>query len=63
VADSGVRPVRGADRAAFKVIYDDANPNRLVREQQVAPYALVGLPKDGLSGAGAVERILTRLVR
>ena len=48
---------------AFKVIYDDANPNRLVREQQVAPYALVGLPKDGLSGAGAVERILTRLVR
>jgi hypothetical protein len=48
---------------AFKVIYDDANPNRLVREELVDPDELVGLPKDGLSGAGAVEGILTRLLR
>lgn len=47
---------------AFKVIYDDANPNRLVREKKVDPDDLVGFPKDGLSGAGAVERILTRLL-
>jgi hypothetical protein len=48
---------------AFKVIYDDDNPNRVVREEQVDPNELAGLPKDGLSGAGAVERMLTRMLR
>ena len=47
---------------AFKVIYDDANPNRLVREEQVDPSELTGMPRDGLSGAGAVERILDGLL-
>jgi len=48
---------------AFRVIYDDDNPNRVVREEQVDPNELAGLPKDGLSGAGAVERMLTRMLR
>ena len=48
---------------AFKVIYDDDNPNRVIREEQIDPSELAALPKDGLSGAGAVERMLTRLLR
>lgn len=47
---------------AFKVIYDDADPNRLLSEERIDPSELVSMPKDGLSGAGAVERILTRLL-
>lgn len=47
---------------AFRAIYDDTNPNRLVREEQIDPSELVGLPKDGLLGAEAVERLLTRLL-
>lgn len=47
---------------AFKVVYDNENPNRVIREEQIDPSELAGLPKDGLSGAGAVERTLTRLL-
>jgi hypothetical protein len=47
---------------ALKVIYDDDNPNRLLREERIDPSELASMPKDGLSGAGAVERILTRLL-
>jgi Immunity protein 26 len=47
---------------AFKVIYDDADPNRVIREERIDPSELASMPKDGLSGAGAVERILTRVL-
>jgi hypothetical protein len=47
---------------ALKIIYDDADPNRFLREERIEPSELASLPKDGLSGAGAVERILTRLL-
>ena len=47
---------------AFKVIYDDADPNRLLGEERIDRSELASMPKDGLSGAGAVERILTRLL-
>jgi Immunity protein 26 len=47
---------------AFKVIYDDADPNRLLGEERIDPSELASMPKDGLSGAGAVERILARLL-
>jgi hypothetical protein len=47
---------------AFKVTYDDADPNTLLCEERIDPHELARMPKDGLSGAGAVERILTRLV-
>jgi hypothetical protein len=47
---------------AFKVIYDDGDPNRLLREERIDASELASLPQDGLSGAGAVERILTRLL-
>jgi len=47
---------------AFKVTYDDANPNKLLREEQIDPRELTDMPQDGLSGAGAVEKILARLL-
>jgi len=47
---------------AFKVIYDDGDPNRLLREERIDLSELASMPKDGLSGAGAVERILARLL-
>ncbi len=47
---------------AFKLIYDDADPNRLLREERIDPSELASMPKDGLSGSGAVEKILTRLL-
>jgi hypothetical protein len=47
---------------AFKVIYDDADPNLLLREERIDPSELASMPKDGLSGARAVEGILTRLL-
>jgi Immunity protein 26 len=48
---------------AFKVIYDDTNPNRVVREERIDPSELADLPQDGLSGAEAVEIVLTSLLR
>jgi hypothetical protein len=48
---------------AFKVIYNDDNPGQLIREEQIDPCELGNLPRDGLAGAGAVERILARLLR
>jgi len=48
---------------SFKVIYDDANPNKVIREEIVDSYDLAGLAKDGLLGAGAVEIVLTGLLR
>ena len=48
---------------AFKVIYDDADPNRLHCEEQVDRSELADMPKDGLSGAGAVEKMLAQLLR
>jgi len=47
---------------AYKVIYDDGDPNRLLREEGIDPRELASMPKDGLSGAGAMERVLTRLL-
>jgi hypothetical protein len=47
---------------AFMVIYDDADPNRVLREERIDASELVTMPRDGLSGAGAVETILTRLL-
>lgn len=48
---------------SFKVIYDDADPNKLIREEIVDSYDLASLAKDGLLGAGAVGKVLTGLLR
>jgi hypothetical protein len=48
---------------AFKVTYDDVDPNVLLEETPIDLSELASMPKDGLSGAGAVERVLTRLLR
>jgi hypothetical protein len=45
---------------SFRVFYKDDDPNVLLREEQVDPGADEQGPKDGLLGAGAVERVLTK---
>lgn len=47
----------------FKVFYDDNDPNRVLREEQVLPGSAEQGPKDGLMGAGFVEKVLTTLLR
>lgn len=47
---------------SFTVVYDPDDPNRLLREDQVAPGAAEQDPRDGMAGAGAVEIRLTRLL-
>lgn len=47
---------------SFRVFYDDDDPNKLVREEQVAPGDAEQGPKDGLMGAGFAEKVLTSLV-
>jgi hypothetical protein len=44
---------------SFKVIYDENDPNRLVREEQIPPGAAEQGPQDGLMGAGFVEEVLS----
>jgi len=46
----------------FHVIYDDDDPGKLLREEQVPPGLAEQGPKDGLMGAGFVERVLTLLL-
>jgi hypothetical protein len=46
----------------FRVFYDDDDPNRVLREEQVAPGEAEQGPKDGLMGAGFAEGALTRLL-
>jgi len=48
---------------SFRVFYDDNDPNKVVREEQVGPGAGEQGPKDGLLGAGAVEKVLTSQLR
>jgi hypothetical protein len=47
---------------SFRVFYDDDDPNRVLREEQVAPGEAEQAPKDGLMGAGFVEDALSRLL-
>lgn len=47
---------------SYRVFYDDNNPNRVLREQQVAPGEAEQAPKDGLMGAGFAEAALTQLL-
>jgi hypothetical protein len=44
---------------SFRVIYDDDDPNKLIREEEIRPGAAEQGPKDGLMGAGFVEKVLT----
>ncbi len=48
---------------SFKVFYDDDDPNKLVREEQIAPGVDEQGPTDGLMGAGYVEKALTSLLQ
>jgi hypothetical protein len=47
---------------SFWVFYDDNDPNRLLREEQVARGEAEQAPKDGLMGANFAENVLTRLL-
>lgn len=46
----------------FKVVYDDSDPNKLLREEPVAPGVQEQGPKDGLMGAGFAQKVLTKLL-
>lgn len=46
----------------FRALYDDNDPNKLLREEQVQPGEAEQGAKDGLLGAGAVEKVLTGLL-
>jgi hypothetical protein len=48
---------------SLQVVYADDDPNELLREQQVPPGDAEQGPKDGMLGAGAVEKLLTGLLR
>ncbi len=45
---------------SFRVIYDDDDPNKVLREELVAPGEAEQGPKDGLMGAGFAEAALTQ---
>jgi hypothetical protein len=48
-------------RAAWLVTYADDDPNEVISEERV-PFKTPGYERDALSGAGAVELVLTRLL-
>jgi hypothetical protein len=47
---------------SFRVIYDDDDPNKVLREELIAPGGAEQGPKDGLMGAGFAEAALTQLL-
>jgi hypothetical protein len=47
---------------SFRVFYDGDDPNRVLREEQIAPGEAEQAPKDGLMGAGFAEAALTSLL-
>jgi hypothetical protein len=47
---------------SFRVFYDDGDPSRVLREEQVASGEAEQAPKDGLIGAGFAETALSRLL-
>ncbi|HVZ87865.1 MAG TPA: immunity 26/phosphotriesterase HocA family protein [Polyangia bacterium] len=48
---------------SFRAFYDDDDPNKLLREEQVSPGAAEQGPKDTMMGAGFVEKRLTSVLR
>jgi hypothetical protein len=48
---------------SFQVFYSDEDPAALVREERISPGEAEYGPKDGLAGAGFVEKVLTGLLR
>lgn len=47
---------------SFRVVYDEDDPAKLVAEVPVQPGPAEQGPKDGLMGAGYVEKVLTGLL-
>jgi hypothetical protein len=47
---------------SFRIFYDNNDPNRVLRREQVAPGVAEQAPKDGLMGPGFAEGALTRLL-
>jgi hypothetical protein len=50
------------DEKAWRVVYQDDNPNSVPRETRISVEESQHLPDDGLLGAGLVELTLTRLL-
>lgn len=47
---------------SFRVTYDPQDPNRVLQEEQIPPGRAEQGPRDGLLGAGLVEKVLARLL-
>jgi len=62
VANATFVRYEGLTGRTYRVVYDDADPNRLLREVQVFPGVAEQGPTDGLAGAGFVEIRLTSLL-
>ena len=65
-SDSGPAVLTGRSLMVFDADADadaDADPNLFVREDQVSPGSAGQGPRNGLLGAGAVEKVLTGLLR
>jgi hypothetical protein len=54
--------MRNSPDGSFRVFYDDNDPNKKLREEQVSTFEGEHFPKDGLLGAGFAESALTRLL-
>lgn len=50
------------EAVAWRVEYSEGQLNRPVREERISPEECSRLPKDGILGARAVERLLSHLI-
>lgn len=48
---------------SIRIVYDDDDPNRVLSEEVIASSGTEQGPKDGLMGAGFVEKVLTTATR
>jgi len=47
---------------AYKVYYDEDDPNKVLKEERTTTEAVKELPEDGLAGFGFIEIRLTKLI-
>ena len=50
------------DNRILRVVYRDENPNSMPKEERISEQEAANLPRDGLLGSEAVERVLGALL-
>lgn len=48
---------------SWRVRYDDEDPMKLLEEIEIPAHEVSGLPEDGILGSGAVELLLTHMLK